>query len=246
MNVTFNEVKAGSTPLFCKDRNACEESHYLQSLRYCINGDYLCGSSAGDSAAPPANPTSSTSISAGKYAVATISMRGGGAGAGAGVAARARQQASPFSKLGSSLGSALITQPQTGPGGFNNNSRPSSGKKARDPNKVKGINLSTQTMLKIADSDTIMNVLHSLDSTTFNLIVAAAEGSEVNSAASSCVDLEAMKHQMRIHSSSRLYSFIEASDPTVSFLDLSLKLDEPVEEVTSFDRLKFISFKIFL
>lgn len=30
---------------------------------------------------------------------------------------------------------------------------------------------------------------------------------------------------------SRLYSFIEAADPTQCFLDLSMMLDEPVEEV---------------
>ena len=30
----------------------------------------------------------------------------------------------------------------------------------------------------------------------------------------------------------RLYTFIEAADPTQSFIDLSLQLDEPVEEVS--------------
>ena len=40
-----------------------------------------------------------------------------------------------------------------------------------------------------------------------------------------------MKNQIRMLTSSRLYAFLDAADPTQSFLDLSMTLDEPVEEV---------------
>jgi hypothetical protein len=206
LNVTFNGVKSGSTALYCKDRHGCEESVYLSSLRYCVDSDSL---------------ESSCGTNGGNKAYTSINMRGISAGG-----SRSRLLASQRSgNLTAALG-----QRQQGPGLTR---RLSNGKKSRDAAKMKGINLNTQTMLKIADSDTIMNVLHNLDSTTFNVIVTQAEISEANSATNSMADFQsqAIRQQMRIHSSSRLFNFIDASDPTQSFLDLSLTLDEPVEEV---------------
>jgi hypothetical protein len=210
LNVTFNGVKSGSTALYCKDRHGCEESVYLSSLRYRVDSD----------SAEPGGGTNNNA-GGGNKAYTTINMRGISAGG-----SRSRMLASQRSgNLTAALG-----QRQQGPGLTR---RLSNGKKSRDAAKMKGINLNTQTMLKIADSDTIMNVLHNLDSTTFNVIVTQAEISEANSATNSMADFQsqAIRQQMRIHSSSRLFNFIDASDPTQSFLDLSLTLDEPVEEV---------------
>lgn len=106
------------------------------------------------------------------------------------------------------------------------------GKNAKDYAKIKGINLNTQTMLKIADTDTIMNILYSLDNTAFNLLNSVSESSNLDLFAESGGDAQVnAQHHLRVLTSNRLCTVIEAADPTQSFLDLSLALDEPVEEV---------------
>ena len=122
------------------------------------------------------------------------------------------------------------------------------GKNSNDSAKLKGINLNTQTMLKIADSDSIMNILNSLDVTNvMSLIGSSSEGSGLNALeafglgsssesrnGSNLQQSEEQQQQLTIkqQSNGRLFTFIEAADPTQSFLDLSLLLDEPVEEVS--------------
>ena len=139
---------------------------------------------------------------------------------------------------------------------------------------LKGINLSTQTVLIMADTESIIDLLHSLDrsyaylratSSTTNISATTTtttnnnnnnnttisnnnSGGYYNSSSSlpnntnlgnSYLD-QAM---IRIHQhgvtplslrggNSRLFAFIEAANPTRSFLDLSQALDEPVEEVS--------------
>lgn len=74
-------------------------------------------------------------------------------------------------------------------------------------------------MLTIADSLTIMNVLNAVDGNSIKSTALRAE--------SSATGIGTGKYL----TNSRLFSFVEAADPTQSFLDLSIKLDEPVEEV---------------
>ena len=135
---------------------------------------------------------------------------------------------------------------------------------------LKGINLSTQTVLIMADTESIIDLLHSLDrsyaylratSSTNNISATTTNNNNNNTTISnnntggynnsssllpnstnlgnSYLD-QAM---IRIHQhgvtplslrggNSRLFAFIEAANPTRSFLDLSQALDEPVEEVS--------------
>jgi hypothetical protein len=203
VNVTFNDVKSANIPLFCKDRAACEESLQMSALRYCAGSD-LHG-------APSSQVSSGTAVRPG---TGVIALRGSGSGG------KFRQAASPYLRSGN-LHSAL------------QGNTPSRGRNSKDSAKLKGINLNSQTMLKIADTDRIMNILHSLDSSSFSVLSGLSDsgGSGLTSAAGSSADLESMRHQLRALSSSRLQALIEASDPTKSFLDISLLLDEPVEEV---------------
>ena len=85
--------------------------------------------------------------------------------------------------------------------------------------KFRGISLSTQTMLPMSDADTIMSVLCFLD------------GSEVTQPAPGGGDRKGQLLPSGEEKKSRLYTFIEAADPTLCFIDLSIMLDEPVEEV---------------
>ena len=171
-----------------------------------------------------------------------------------------------------------------------------------DSMKMKGINLQTQALLTIADTDSIMNILHSIDNRSYSNVATTPHANSnnintltniggvntssnnnlsSNNSGNSLASL-ALAHmnttdQNKNNSSqpmqrkslvmqsnnlptllanklstsqsntslaatvmnttkqqlgnSRLYSFIDAADPTKSFLDLSLILDEPVEEV---------------
>jgi hypothetical protein len=170
----------------------------------------------------------------------------------------------------------------------------------KDPVKVKGINLNAQTMLKVADTDAIMNILASLDVQSAGIELphsdahfypvptagsaAAAVGAGAMGAAMGVVGLSSassssfcsagssgpsspipapsnggnggsggmrapsssaalalqrqhsieaqlLKEQIHRRNRGRLFNFVQAADPTQSFLDLSLALDEPVEEV---------------
>jgi hypothetical protein len=204
VNVTFNDVKSANIPLFCKDRPACEESLQMNAFRYCAGGD-LHGT---------ASSMLSSSATAVRPGTSVIALRGTGSGG------KFRQATSPYLRSGN-LHSAL------------QGNTPSRGRNSKDSAKLKGINLNSQTMLKIADTDRIMSILHSLDSSTFSVLSGMSDGgSGLTSAAGSSADLESMRHQLRALSSSRLQALIEASDPTKSFLDISLLLDEPVEEVS--------------
>lgn len=96
-------------------------------------------------------------------------------------------------------------------------------------------------MLPMADVEVIMAVLSVLDGGKIN----HPTGSSIGDGSSSKKEMD---HNGQIPSEkdgdgvggnagnkqltkSRLYSFIEAADPTQCFLDLSMMLDEPVEEV---------------
>ena len=144
---------------------------------------------------------------------------------------------------------------------------------------LKGINLSTQTVLIMADTESIIDLLHSLDrsyaylratsstitgtSTTTNSSSSSSNNNNNNnnniggynhsssslptSMNNSTTNLFGNSYldqaMLRIHQhgvtplslrggNSRLFAFIEAANPTKSFLDLSQALDEPVEEVS--------------
>lgn len=81
--------------------------------------------------------------------------------------------------------------------------------------KTKGISPSMQTMLALAEPDCIVQILSMLDGRSM-----ASQHADPGRGPA------ALKQ-------SRLYTFLEASDPTKSFLDLSMMLDEPVDELTS-------------
>jgi hypothetical protein len=117
-------------------------------------------------------------------------------------------------------------------------------------NNFKGINLMSETALPLADTEGMHNVLsfhgvtcnHSVPSHSLH---PSMSGSYVNhhsqnehiyahaksSSSSSSVPVQFINSNI---SSSRLWNFVEACDPTKSFLDLSLLVDEPVEEVEFF------------
>ena len=80
----------------------------------------------------------------------------------------------------------------------------------------KDFNLHQQTMLTIADTDRIMSILSILD------------GNSITSSG-----LSSRSTESKLSTNSRLYTFIASADPTLSFIDLSLLLDEPVEELIS-------------
>ncbi len=177
----------------------------MSCFRYCAASDFLgAASSAQQSCSATTVVRPGTSV---------IALRGTGSGG------KYRQAASPYLRSGN-LHSAL------------HGNAPNRGKNSKDSAKLKGINLNSQTMLKIAGTDRIMSILQSLDSSTFSVLSGMSDGgSGMTSAAGSSADLESMRHQLRALSSSRLQALIEAADPTKSFLDISLLLDEPVEEV---------------
>ena len=134
---------------------------------------------------------------------------------------------------------------------------------------LKGINLSTQTVLIMADTESIIDLLHSLDrsyaylratSSTNNISATTTNNNNTtisnnnsggyNNNSSSLLPNNTNlgnsyldQAMIRIHQhgvtplslrggNSRLFAFIEAANPTRSFLDLSQALDEPVEEVS--------------
>ena len=139
---------------------------------------------------------------------------------------------------------------------------------------LKGINLSTQTVLIMADTESIIDLLHSLDrsyaylratSSTTNIsattttttnnnnnnntTISNNNSGGYNNSSSSLPNNTNLGNSyldqamIRIHQhgvtplslrggNSRLFAFIEAANPTRSFLDLSQALDEPVEEVS--------------
>lgn len=122
---------------------------------------------------------------------------------------------------------------------------------------LKGINLSTQTVLIMADTESIIDLLHSLDRSyaylraTSSTITISATTTNNNTTISNNIaggynhssSSSSLPNSMRIHQhgvtplslrggNSRLFAFIEAANPTRSFLDLSQALDEPVEEVS--------------
>ena len=160
---------------------------------------------------PTPRPVSTSSLS-----TVNISMPG----------SASRQRHSPYARPMGNLNSALSSQRH--------------GKNTKDYAKIKGINLNTQTMLKIADTDTIMNILYSVDTSAFSLGNSVSESSGLNvfpelSQQSQQSELQHnAHHHLRVLTSHRLYTVIDAADPTQSFLDLSLALDEPVEEVKAF------------
>lgn len=216
VNVSFNGVKSVNVPLFCNDRRICEDCLYLKSMNCMATGIEALG-------------LQHLSPSANLYAPSNgVSVNLGGAGAG-----RARQPASPYVRppAQGQLNSALSN--------FHNNNAPHSARKnSKDAAKIKGFNLNTQTMLTIADTDTIMNILQSVDSSNFSIVASLSDSSlsmfggvDFGGEGSSSGDLASLKHQQQLRNSSRLVSILEAADPTQSFLDLSLTLDEPVEEV---------------
>lgn len=75
-----------------------------------------------------------------------------------------------------------------------------------------------QSVLLLADYDLLINHLFYKGGITL----------------SPSVDIASSSHHKAPSNNSRLSNFMEAIDPTKSFLDLSLLLDEPVEEVISF------------
>ena len=103
--------------------------------------------------------------------------------------------------------------------------------------KFKGINLHTQTMLPIATADVIISALNFLDG---NKIAHSNNNQQQQINEANIGDNEVLLSQNsssvagKYLTNSRLYAFIEAADPTQSFFDLSLVLDEPVEEVLLF------------
>lgn len=77
--------------------------------------------------------------------------------------------------------------------------------------KYRGINLINQTILLVADVEVILNQMYFQGGLNITGVESATKSS--------------------ITTSSRLSNFLDTIDPTKSFLDLSLILDEPVEEV---------------
>jgi len=200
--------------LCCKDRLQCEDCLTVKAQRP------LAGVHNPSFVAHPHRPLNSQSSmspmnqhnggASGASSNVSISMSASGGSA----RARAAQSLRTVGNLNSALN------------GFRG------GKNAKDYAKIKGINLNTQTMLKIADTDTIMNILYSLDNTAFNLLNSVSESSNLDLFAESGADAQVnAQHHLRVLTSNRLCTVIEAADPTQSFLDLSLALDEPVEEV---------------
>lgn len=228
MNVAFNGVKAVQVALLCKDRQQCECSHLLKTLRPLVgvNSSVNClpgglyrslSTSTMGTGGTLNTPTHTAHNSAFTSAHNTpggsvnISITGSGSG-------RVRVGMSP--RVVGNLNSALNK----------------GGRNSKDYAKIKGINLNTQTMLKIADTDTIMNILYSLDNTAFGLMGSNSESSNLNAHADvggsdSQLNNHMNAQHLRVLTSNRLYTVIEAADPTSSFLDISLALDEPVEEV---------------
>ena len=102
-------------------------------------------------------------------------------------------------------------------------SSPSSGD--YNNSKFKGIKLRTQTMLPMADVEVIMGVLSVLDGGKSN-----HSSSEDRTDGDTTIQSSGAVGNKQL-TKSRLYTFIEAADPTQCFLDLSMMLDEPVEEV---------------
>jgi hypothetical protein len=86
-------------------------------------------------------------------------------------------------------------------------------------NKFRGIDLTMQTALVVADFDAVMNQLLYHGGIAFSSYTEASNHNSLNS------------HRISSNNS-RLSNFVELADPTKSFLDLSLMLDEPVEEVS--------------
>lgn len=134
-------------------------------------------------------------------------------------------------------------------GGHTAPSSPSPSSSDYNNSKFKGIKLRTQTMLPMADVEVIMGVLSVLDGGKINHLAvdsSAAHNAKketdhgsVHSASEDRKDCDAISGTIQSSSAggnkqltkSRLYTFIEAADPTQCFLDLSMMLDEPVEEV---------------
>lgn len=225
-------MKSIQVSLFCKDRLLCDSSHVLKALRPLVGVNPLpttprrplSTSTIGTAGTLNTPNQHATSFHSTPGASMNVSLGGSGSGSGS---ARMRAGVSPRTAVGN-LNSALSGQ--------------KGGKNGKDYAKIKGINLNTQTMLKIADTDTIMNILYSLDNTAFGLMGSSSESSNLNlypelggsDAHLSAQNVQNVQHHLRLLTSNRLYTVIEAADPTSSFLDLSLALDEPVEEVNNF------------
>ena len=224
MNISFNSVKSTNLPMFCKDAALCEDSQLLRTMQYCSINELIPG--GGLLVPPPTTPVGGSSSTSNKYTTVNLSTIKGSSTSST---VRTRQTSSPYarnSNLNAVLHGTITSHPNT---------PHKTGKNSRGYAKMKGINLNSQTMLRIADCDTIINILHTLDTNVFCLVTANSESSGLNShtntATNSATDLVGMKNQIRMLTSSRLYAFLDAADPTQSFLDLSMTLDEPVEEV---------------
>lgn len=227
MNVSFNGVKSVNVPLFCNDRHLCEDCAHLKTMNSMAHGVEALDNRQHHSS------TTGATVGALSSSV-TISISGAGAGAG-----RIRQITSPYGRPSPAgqLTSAL-------------NYPHSARKSAKESAKMKGFNLNTQTLLTIADTDTIMNILQSLDSCNFSLVANLSEtslnafgsggGGGGDGDSSSSGDLQGLKHLQQQRISTRLVAILEAADPTQSFLDLSLALDEPVEEVRACMSMDFL------
>jgi hypothetical protein len=102
-------------------------------------------------------------------------------------------------------------------------------------NSYKGINLKTQTVLTLGNSDIVSNALQKLDFSINNHInneiIANIFDSKVEETVDAVNDEEMFNDSNNKFSNSRLRKFVEEANPTLSFLDLSLTLDEPVEDV---------------
>lgn len=214
--------------MFCKDAALCEDSQLLRTMQYCSISDLIPG---GGLLVSPTTPVGCGSSSTGnKYTTVNLSTIKGSSTSST---VRSRQTSSPYAR-NSNLNAVLHGSVTS-----HSNTPHKTGKNSRGYAKMKGINLNSQTMLRIADSDTIINILHTLDTNVFCLVTANSESSglnnhtnsHTNTATNSATDLVGMKNQIRMLTSSRLYAFLDAADPTQSFLDLSMTLDEPVEEV---------------
>lgn len=227
-------MKTNNISLCCKDRKCCEDSYHLL-CKYGISG---CGD---------ANSEDSTNILNQLMTLYNNSSSSGGNNINKNAALRTECLSSGAVVVADINNTTTTTSNTTTT--TNTVPRRPSGKNLLEYVKIKGINLNTQTMLTIADTDSIINVLQSLDRSSNISTAATTIGSSSNGNSNNDlqgggggglkqlqqqVDCHNHQHQLKKLSNSRLYTFIDAADPTLSFLDLSLVLDEPVEEVGRF------------
>lgn len=225
-NVQFNclatstsQSKAVNVPLLCKDMKHCEDSCNLMTMvQSTMNSKRGLGGYG--SAQTVFRPPVLNQILTFNSSLASRSS----AGASIGLGLAASTSGTALATMENNLLMSAVAASNT------NNDNANS----QQNSKFKGINLSTQTILMMADRDTILRTLLILDNT---LAIPSSRNASLGGTTAVTSSSQGASTNPLIATvataNNRLYTFVEAADPTQSFIDLSLQLDEPVEELIS-------------